>query len=160
SNARRERLNRLTESWPEPPALRLGEVDLLKVDLPEAQGVVAQATLLNRFDLMNARARLVDAWRQIAVTANALLGVLNVRSHLDYFTPIGKAQPFDFGDSRFRDQLIFNGELPLVRKLERNDYRAALIGFQRLRRDLMAAEDNAVVGVREEIRLLRQLADS
>jgi outer membrane protein TolC len=160
TEARRERLNRLTATWPVPPALKLGEVDLLQVELPEAQGAVAQAALINRFDLMNARARLVDAWRQIAVTANALLGVLNVRYRLEYFTPFGEAQPFNFGNSRFRDQLIFNGELPLVRKLERNEYRAALINYQRQRRELMATEDNVVVGVREEIRLLRQLVDS
>src|SRR5262249_34148393 len=71
-----------------------------------------------------------------------------------------EAQPLNFGGSRFRHQLFFTGELPLVRKLERNDYRAALIGYQRARRDVMAIEDATLVGVREEIRLLRVLAEN
>ena len=34
-----------------------------------------------RMDLMNDRAQLYDAWRQIRVTANALKGVLQRRHH-------------------------------------------------------------------------------
>lgn len=160
TRARLERLDRLTQTWPELPALRIGEVDLLKTGLPEAQRTVSQTALTNRFDVMNARGQLVDSWRQIAVTANALLGVFNVRYNMELFTPFGEAQPANFGGSRYRHQLFLNSELPLVRKLERNDYRAAQIVFQRQRRDLMATEDQTSVAVREEIRQLRQLGES
>jgi hypothetical protein len=48
--------------------------------------------------------------------------------------------------------------LPLVRKAERNNYRASLIGFQRARRALMAFEDAIVRDIRIELRNLRLLA--
>ncbi|HXG12198.1 MAG TPA: TolC family protein, partial [Gemmataceae bacterium] len=160
SRARRERLDAITESWPELPALRVGGVDLLQVDLAEAQAVVAQTALTNRFDLMNARAQLVDAWRQIAIAANALMGVFNVRYHWEAFSPFGEAKPLAIGGSRQQHQLFFNAELPLVRKSERNVYRAALISYQRQRREVMAAEDAVLVAVREEIRQLRVLAEN
>jgi hypothetical protein len=54
--------------------------------------------------------------------------------------------------------LIFNAEAPLVRKQERNNYRAALIAFQRQRRAMMSFEDQTVFDVRSEIRQLRVLA--
>src|SRR5262249_38254620 len=57
--------------------------------------------------------------------------------------------------SHVQNQLIFTGQLPLVRLSERNDYRAALINFQRARRALMLAEDLIVSTVRREIRQLR-----
>lgn len=160
SEARNERLELLRRTWPELPSVRIGDQDLLKVGLDEAQNAVAQAAVLNRLDLMNARAQLVDAWRQIAISANALLGTFNVQYHLDSSTPAGEARPFALGGSRNRHQLIFNTELPLVRKLERNEYRAALIGFQRQRRFLMAAEDRVVSDVRAELRLLRVLQEN
>lgn len=160
ARVRRERIERLSRDWPELLALRVEDVNLLATDLPEAQTVGARTALANRLDLMNARGQLVDAWRQIAVFANALLGVFNVRYHWNAFTPFGEAQPFNLGGTRQLHQLFLNVELPLVRKLERNDYRAALIGFQRQRRDLMAAEDTAIVGVREEIRQLRVFAEN
>jgi hypothetical protein len=158
--ARNERIDKLRGAWPDLPKLCLGDVDLLQVEEAQAQAAVAQAALINRFDLMNARAQVVDAWRQIAVFANALLGVLNVEYHLDTFTPFGQAKPLAFGGSRNRHQLILNGQLPLVRVQERNNYRAALIAYQRQRRSLMESEDLIVTAVRAEIRQLRVLAEN
>lgn len=158
--ARNERLEQLRTSWPDLPRLCVEGVNLLTADPLEAQAKVAQTALTNRLDLMNERARLVDAWRQIAVFANALMGVLNVEYRLDSFTPAGQAKPFAFGGSRNSNQLIFNGELPLVRLAERNNYRAALIAYQRERRALMEAEDVAVEQVRADLRQLRVLAEN
>jgi outer membrane protein TolC len=157
--ARSERLERLRSGWPALPALCVRGVDLLRADLDEAQAAGAQAALMNRLDLMNARAQVVDAWRQIKVFANALLGTFNVEYRLDTATPAGLARPFDFGSSRTTSQLTFNGELPLVRMAERNNYRAALIAYQRQRRALMESEDLVVSAVRSEIRQLRVLAE-
>jgi hypothetical protein len=53
-----------------------------------------------------------------------------------------------------------NYELPLVRKVERNNYRASLISYQRQRRALMSFEDNILNDVRAEIRSLRVLAEN
>src|SRR5207253_3023023 len=111
-------------------------------------------------DLMNVRAQLVDSWRQIAVAANSLLGTFNIEYHLTSMTPPGGDMPFAFSGSRSRHQLVFDGELPLVRLVERNNYRASLIGWQRDRRTLMATEDTIVFGVRSELRQLRVLAEN
>ncbi len=46
-----------------------------------------------RMDLMNARASLYDAWRQIRVTANALKGVLNIALTNNVYTPVDAHQP-------------------------------------------------------------------
>ncbi len=158
--ARDERLAQVREHWPDLPAIRLGEHDLIKGDLDQSTAIASQAALANRFDLMNARAQVVDAWRQITVTANDLFGVLNVRYRLDSFTPPLGTQPFDFAGSRTRHALILNGELPLVRQAERNAYRTALIGYQRSRRILQQAEDQVLTNVRSELRQLRFLAEN
>src|SRR5262249_26280898 len=131
-------------------------VDLLKADLDEAEAAVTQAALLNRLDLMNVRAQVVDAWRQLAVFANALLGFFNVQYHLDSSTPADQAKPFAFSGSRTRHQLLLTGSLPLVRVAERDNYRASLINYQRARRILQRAEDQVAFDTRSEIRVLRQ----
>jgi outer membrane protein TolC len=154
--ARNERLEQIGRSWPDLARLCVNGVDLIKADMDEAQAAVVQTAVANRLDLMNVRAGVVDAWRQVAIFANALLGTFNVQYHLDSTTPAGLAQPLAFRASRTRQELFFNAELPLVRKAERNSYRAALINYQRARRILMRAEDQVAFDVRGEIRQLRQ----
>src|SRR5262249_23420910 len=114
----------------------------------------------NRWDLMNARAQLVDSWRLIAVTANSLLGTLDVQYHMDSTTPAGQNVPLGFAASRSTQRLGISWDLPLVRRLERNNYRVALINFQRQRRALMAAEDSVLIDIRSEIRQLRVFAEN
>jgi len=158
--ARAERIELTRQKWPELPRTALEGTDLITNDLDRATALVSQTALANRLDLMNARAQVVDAWRKIAVQANALFGVLDVRYHLDSATlPVG-TQPFDFRPERSRHQLILNGELPLVRQAERNQYVASLIVFQRLRRTLQQAEDQVLAQVRSELRQLRFLAEN
>jgi outer membrane protein TolC len=106
---------------------------------------------------MNNRAQLVDSWRQIAVSANSLLGTFNIEYHLSSLSPPGLDHPFAFTGSRTRNQLVFNGELPLVRIVQRNNYRAALLNWERQRRLLMGTEDTIVAGVRSQLRALRVL---
>lgn len=156
--ARNERIDRLT--WPTLPASRLGDFDLLAGNEEAALELAGQTALTERLDLMNARAALVDAWRKIAVSANSLLGTLNVAYHMDSFSPLGLARPVDFTGGRTRHQLVLNAELPLVRKLERNVYRRTLIDFQQARRAVMAAEDRVLAEVRRELRQLRVLAEN
>jgi len=159
-DARAERIDRARQSWAPLPKVCVSDVDVMGAELEHAQGVVAQAALINRLDLMNQRALLVDNWRKIAVFANSLLGTLNIQYHLDSTTPAGQAKPLAFSGSRSRHQLILNGELPLVRQLERNNYRTSLIAYQRSRRALMQAEDSVVATVRQELRQLRLLAEN
>ncbi|MCE9531178.1 MAG: TolC family protein, partial [Planctomycetes bacterium] len=158
--AREERLDKIHLAWPDLPSVSIEGVDLLRDDLDKSQTIAAQTALGNRLELMNARSQLVDAWRQVAVRANSLLGVLNVGYHYDTTSPPGTNQPFNLGDGRSRHQLLLNGELPLVRQVQRNDYRVSLISFQRQRRALQANEDFVLNDVRAGLRQLRVLAEN
>jgi hypothetical protein len=158
--AYRERLDKIRESWPDLPPLCVNGVDVLRADEDEALAAVTRAGLTSRVDLMNQRAQVVDAWRKIRVTANALLGTFTVDYHLDSSTPAGQARPFDFAGSRTRHQLIFNASPPLVRIVERNNYRSALIAYQQARRALMINEDQVVFEARFQLRNLRALANN
>jgi hypothetical protein len=154
--ARNERIEKLRTTWPDLAKLRVNNVDLLKADLDEAEAAVVQAAEANRLDLMNVRGQVVDAWRQLAIFANALLGTFNVAYHLDSSTPAGLAEPLAFSAARTHHELFLNTVLPLVRTPERNNYRASLINYERARRILQRAEDQVAFDTRNEIRLLRQ----
>jgi hypothetical protein len=154
---RNERLEQARRQWPKLPSVKIEGADLLEDSLDDAYTAGIQAALSNRLDLMNSRAQVVDAWRQIKVTANALQGVFNVQYNLISNTPPGGTNPVAFSGARTDHQLVFSGELPLVRRAERNNYRAALIGYQRQRRTLMAFEDNIANDVRADIREVRTL---
>ena len=155
-----ERLEMLETIWPNLPVVMVEGLDLLTAPLEVGYEITQQTALTNRLDLMNERARVQDAWRQIAVFANSLLGVFNVGYHMDSNTPPGAAQPLAFSSSRTRHQLFLNAELPLVRLAERNSYRASQIALQRARRNLMEAEDQISLQVRSDLRQLRVLAEN
>ena len=160
SKARQERRDILRETWPKLPAITVDGADLLTEDLDRAHTIAAQVALANRLELMNARGFTVDAWRKIAVAANSLLGVLNVGYNLSATSPANANEPLAVGGSRSRHQMIINGELPLVRRAERNEYRTALIVYQRARRNLQATEDFILNDVRTDLRNLRVLAEN
>lgn len=155
-----ERLDRIRKSWPDLPPVCVDGVDVLRAPEEQALEVTQRAALANRLDLMNVRGQLVDAWRKIKVTANSLLGFFNIDYHIDASSPLGHARPFDIGGSNTRHQLIFNWELPLVRIVQRNNYRSTLINYQQERRQLMSQEDTVVFNVRLELRNLRAAAQN
>ncbi len=122
-----------------------------------ALAAVERTTMATRVDLMNVRAQMSDGWRKIRVAANALMGTFNVDYHVDASSPTGGSHPFAVGGSRTRHELIFTGQLPLVRILQRNNYRSTLIFFQQVRRSLMAFEDQLMFNVRLDLRQMRVL---
>ena len=158
--ARNERLDQIRENWPQLPPIVVEGEDLIRQSLDDASTKVAQVALTGRLDLMNARAQVVDSYRQIAVRANALQGVLDVRYDLNTGTPATDNEVFAFAGSRSRHALTFRAEPPFVRRVERNNYRAALISYQRQRRTLMAFEDNIINDCRADLRQLRSLAET
>ena len=105
-----------------------------------------------RMDLMNERAQLYDAWRQIRITANTLKGVLNVALTNNVYTGPYTTNPFAFLSQAKNFSLVLNAELPLVRMTERNAFRTALINYQRQRRNLMNAEDGLKIQLRHDLR--------
>jgi hypothetical protein len=156
--ARNDRFDRVGQLWPDMPTTPLEDLDLISADVDRAQQAAVQAALANRVDLMNARAQAVDAWRQVRVTANALMGVFNVDLHLDSTSPLGGTRPLAFATGRTNAELRLNAQLPLVRKAERNDYRVALINYQRARRNVINLEDNIAGQVRFDVRQLHLFA--
>lgn len=157
--ARNDRLETIRRQWPALPTVNVDGVNLLEVPLDDAITAGMQTALSQRLDLMNSRAQVVDAWRQIKVQANSLQGVLNVTYNLGSATPPGGVNPVAFSGARTDHNLTFTGELPLVRRAERNNYRAALISYQRQRRTLQAFEDNIANDVRADIREIRTIAE-
>ncbi len=160
SEARKERVRIARESWPSLPSVIVDGRDMIQEDLDSAIAVASQVAVSERLDLMNARAELVDSWRQIAVQANSLLGILDVKYAYNASSPSGLNEPLNIVGSSSRHQVIINGELPLVRRTERNSYRAALIAYQRQRRTLQATEDFILNDVRTDLRALRVFAEN
>ena len=157
---RGERLAKIRAGWPDLKPVCVDGVDVVSAPLDEAYERSSQTALLKRLDLMNARAQVVDGWRQIAVRANSLLGVFDVRYDLETRSPTDVARGLELGGGRTRNTVTVRVEPPFVRRAERNAYRTALISYQRSRRNLMAFEDNILVDTRSDLRGLRQLAES
>ncbi|MEK6239647.1 MAG: hypothetical protein N2C14_33425, partial [Planctomycetales bacterium] len=96
-------------------------------------GDAFQTALANRLDFMNGRAALVDQWRAIQVTADALQSVLNVTASGDVRTARNNPISFRAPTASLRMGLEFDA--PFTRLLERNAYRESLIAYQLTRRD-------------------------
>lgn len=127
-------------------------LELPRFEIDEQEAI--RFAINERLDLMNTRAAVVDAWRQIEIAANALRGFLNLSGSANLATPFDNDTPFNFSAlaSRYRVGLEWDG--PLNRQAERNNYRQALINYQRARRAYMEAEDEIVRTIRLEVRQL------
>jgi outer membrane protein TolC len=108
----------------------------------------------NRLDLMNERGRVVDAWRQIDVTANQLRAGLTVTAKANVTTPPGGTNPVDFRASASDYNIGFAFDAPLNRMAERNAYRTAQINYERERRNFMALDDQIQAQIRQDLRTL------
>lgn len=130
------------------------------IELPPSDLTSEQAVSLglqNRLDLMNSRAAVTDAWRNEELAANRLLADINVlyQGNLNTNPKRSGLFQFDANDSTHRLGLQFDA--PLVRRAERNAYRASQISFQVSRRNWMRNRDLVVQQVRLDIRTLDQL---
>jgi outer membrane protein TolC len=108
----------------------------------------------HRLDLMNEEARVVDAWRQIAVTANALRSQLNITGTANLATPPLSLNPVGFAASANSYSVGFQFNAPLNRQAERNLYRQSLINYQQLRRNYMNLDDTIQKNIRADLRRL------
>ena len=124
-------------------------------DLEATLQAAVRIALEYRLDLMNTRAQLYDAWRQIRVKANALKGVFNVALTNQIFTPPTTTNPFGFFSQAHQFSLVFNAELPLIRVAERNAFRQAIIAYEQQRRALMSEEDFIKNQLRSDIRAMQ-----
>lgn len=124
--------------------VRLDSIMLVPTEVDELHAL--QLARENRLDWMNARAALVDQWRQIEIRANALKSDLDVSMN-------GRV---DLEGSKVQDSFSLGIALdtPTVRKSERNAYVTALINYDRSRRAFIQYED----GIHKNIRtLMRQV---
>jgi outer membrane protein TolC len=111
-----------------------------------------QIALMNRLDIMNSRAQLVDTWRLIAFNADALQSGLDVVVDGDISTARNNPLSFRAPTSNVRVGVRFDA--PFTRLLERNNYRQALIDYQGDRRSFIQTLDNVH---RSMLQILRQL---
>lgn len=131
---------------------RLDAVTLVPVELdPEKAFEIAR---IHRRDWMNARAELVDNWRQIEVRANALESSVDVTFSGDMGTTDNHPLQFRAPTGRLRVGMQFDA--PLTRTAERNAYRRALINYQQARRNYYAFEDGINQSLRELLRTMRR----
>ncbi len=125
------------------------------LSLPPISIAVDQAIAIardNRLDWMNARARLVDGWRQIDRNANRLLPGLNLIANGEMGTTQNKYGRFDARNGNLRFGLRFDS--PLSNLVERNDYAESIIGYQRARRNYMEFEDRVSQSLRNTMRIV------
>ena len=98
-----------------------------------------EIALNNRVDLMNARSDLVNTWRLIAFNANRLQSDLTVSMNGNIQTTGNNPLNFSQDNSRLNASVQFDA--PFTRLLERNNFRSALISYQRDRRNFIQAQD-------------------
>jgi outer membrane protein TolC len=125
-------------------------IELPRVDLTVEQAV--RVALANRQDLMNAQAGVADAWRNVEVAANALQSGLSVNYTGNLATDPNFDGIFRFDASASLHRVGFQFDAPIVRRAERNAYRAAQIDYQRARRLYMRTHDEIVREIRLDLR--------
>ena len=127
---------------------RLETVELSIVDLDS--DTAFEVARENRFDWMNARSELVDTWRDIEIVANKLKGYLNLNVGGSIQNEGSNPVNFSAKNAEFNASVAFDA--PLTRLLERNDYRRALITYDRARRSYYNYVDNVNMQIRQTIR--------
>ena len=118
---------------------RTDSIVLDPVDVLASQAF--EVAKLYRRDWMNARADLVDAWRNVQVVANRLQSDLSV----------------DAGGTGKSVRTSISFDAPITRLRERNEYRQALIQYSRARRSYYAFEDRINLQLRNTIRTIAQI---
>ena len=129
-------------------AVTVEDIDL---DAPEAFDIA----LANRLDIMNARAALVDRWRQIEISADALQSTVNITASGDIRTARNNPVSFRAPTGSLRMGMEFDA--PFTRLLERNTYRESLINYQQNRRTFIQSRDSVHLGLRNLLRQIDQL---
>ncbi len=110
--------------------------------------------LVQRLDLMNQRGDLADAWRQIKLAGDDLKSIVDLRATQSLRTKSNANNPFDFSFDDSETRMSVALDTPLNRRLQRNNFRLALINYNVGLRNLMAAEDSIKLDVREDLRQL------
>jgi len=140
--------------------LRVEQIALNRFVLPgsgefPAIDEVVRIGLERRHDLMNQRALVMDARRAVEVAASDLEATLDVTVAGTVGTLATSRKPFDFDDSAAGYTAGLALDTPADKLAERNIYNAALISYQRSRREYMALEDEVKDQIRTSWRQLK-----
>lgn len=108
---------------------------------------------VERLDWMNARAALVDVWREADLARDDLRTDLDLVLSGDLGSDQLGSGHFQSSESRVRVGLELDS--PLSKVYERNRYRAVLIGYQQARRQYLAFEDDVLRSLRNFNRLAK-----
>ena len=106
-----------------------------------------------RLDWMNARAALVDVWREADLARDDLRTDLDLVLSGDLGSDRLGAGHFQSSESRVRIGMELDS--PLSKIFERNQYREALIRYQQARRQYLAFEDEVLSSLRNFNRLAK-----
>ncbi len=130
--------------------IRLFLIDVPPIDVPT--DVAVTFAHQNRLDQMNRQAQVMDAFRKIEVSADALQSSLAVNGQIALGTDPNKDNAFrlDSSANTYRAGVQFDG--PLNRLNERNLYRFSQIAYQRATREYMAGKDIIANEVRAALR--------
>jgi len=110
--------------------------------------------LVQRLDLMNVRGDLADRWRDIKYAGDDLRSILDLRATQSVRTPAGGNKPFDFSLDDSTTTLGIQFDTPLNRRAQRNAFRLALINYNAALRNVIQAEDNVKLDIRDDLRSL------
>jgi len=132
--------------------LQLGPDGWKEIELDHDEALLTG--LVQRLDLMNQRGDLADAWRQIKLAGDDLKSIVDLRATQFLRTKTGSDNPFDFSFDDSETRLSVALDTPLNRRLQRNNFRLALINYNVGLRNLMALEDGIKLDVREDLRQL------
>ena len=127
---------------------RSNSIEIQKVDIGSEQAFEIARCL--RRDWMNARASLVDDWRNIEFVADQLESGLDLVFEGDLGNTGDNPFRLRYETGQLRAGIRFDA--PIVRIAERNDYREALIGYQQSRRLFYQFEDEVSRNLRLVIR--------
>jgi hypothetical protein len=103
---------------------------------------------------MNQRGGLADAWRQIKLAGDDLRSIVDLRATEILRTKSSANNPLDFTFDDSETRMSIALDTPLNRRLQRNNFRLALINYNVGLRNLMAAEDSIKLDIREDLRQL------
>lgn len=144
--------DRITTTFVIQNQIRLYLIELIPCDFGTEFAI--RTAMDNRLDLMNAKALVTDAFRDVEVAADQLQSDLSVTASANLRTDPNRKNPLrlDSSAASYRVSAQFDG--PLDRFSERNLYRAAQIGYQQSRRNYMATEDRIKNQIRAAVRQL------
>ena len=127
---------------------RANSIEIVNTEIASEHAIRIARCL--RRDWMNARASLVDQYRNIEFVADQLEAGLD----LEFSGSIGNDgnNPFAIRSENGQLQAGLRFDAPIVRLAERNDYRSALIDYQQTKRAFYQFEDSIKGDLRELVR--------